>query len=179
MWLIKIVYNDRYLSTCEQTKANKRLLLVKSSVTKSSQSMPQINLLVLQYGGGIALRCPIKNPRLPFPVSITIIIPWLILKGNISRGSITILFVVQCKETLPLTLLREGLNTVPEDLCFCIHHIVGCVHVQREYEMLSSRAVHWPLSPRQQTADLLLGQLDCHSVAPHHFPVYKTRLNRC
>ena len=173
MWLIKIVYNDRYLSTCEQTKANKRLLLVKSPVTKSSQSMPQINLLVLQYGGGIALRCPIKNPRLPFPVSITIMIPWLILKGNISRGSITILFVVQCKETLPLTLLREGLNTVPEDLCFCIHHIVGCVLVQTEYEALSNPAVHWLVCPQQRAEGWHLGQLDCRWVTLVCCPVMR------
>ena len=173
MRLIKIVYNDRYLSTCEQTKANKRLLFVKGPVTKSSQSMPQINLLVLQYGGGIALRCPIKNPRLPFHVFITIIIPWLILKGNISRGSITILFVVQCRQALPLTLLSEGLNTVPEDLCFCIHHIVGCVLVQTEYEALSNPAVHWLVCPQQRAEGWHLVQLDCRWVTLVYCPVMR------
>ena len=155
------------------SKLKRKARLVKGPATKSSQSMPQINLLVLQYGGGIALRCPIKNPRLPFPVSITIIIPWLILKGNISRGSITILFVVQCKETLPLTLLREGLNTVPEDLCFCIHHIVGCVLVQTEYEALSNPAVHWLVCPQQRAEGWHLGQLDCHWVTLLCCPVMR------
>lgn len=146
---------------------------MKGPVTKSSQSMPQINLLVLQYGGGIALRCPIKNPRLPFHFFITIIIPWLILKGNISRGSITILFVVQCKETLPLTLLREGLNTVPGDLYFCIHHIVGCVLVQTEYEARSNPAVHWLVCPQQRAEGWHLGQLDCHWVTLLCCPVMR------
>ena len=127
----------------------------------------------LQYGGGIALRCPIKNPRLPFHVFITIIIPWLILKGKISRGSITILFVVQCKETLPLTVLREGLNTVPGDLYFCIHHIVGCVLVQTEYEALSNPAVHWLVCPQQRAGGWHLGQLDCHWVTLVCCPVMR------
>ena len=72
------------------------------------------------------------------------------LKDNNKRGIITILFVVQCKQTLPLTLLMEGLNTVPEDLCFCIHRIVGCVLVQTEYEALSNPAVHWLVCPQQR-----------------------------
>ena len=155
------------------SKLKRKARLVKGPVTKSSQSMPQINLLVLQYGGGIALRCPIKNPRLPFHFFITIIIPWLILKGNISRGSITILFVVQCKETLPLTLLREGLNTVPGDLYFCIHHIVGCVLVQTEYEARSNPAVHWLVCPQQRAEGWHLGQLDCHWVTLLCCPVMR------
>ena len=121
----------------------------------------------------IALRCPIKNPRLPFHVFITIIIPWLILKGNISRGSITILFVVQCRQALPLTLLSEGLNTVPEDLCFCIHHIVGCVLVQTEYEALSNPAVHWLVCPQQRAEGWHLVQLDCRWVTLVYCPVMR------